>query len=73
MSLAKTGEIQNVCHPNAILTFKEFLLDYGDKEAKDLGEELIRKSLEDIPNEKIKKMTEEKLERIESGERDLRF
>ncbi|QBD87236.1 [FeFe] hydrogenase H-cluster radical SAM maturase HydG [Clostridium tetani] len=73
MSLAKTGEIQNVCHPNAILTFKEFLLDYGDKEAKDLGQELIRKSLEDIPNEKIKKMTEEKLERIESGERDLRF
>lgn len=73
MKLAKTGEIQNVCHPNALLTFKEFLLDYGDKEAKELGDKLIKSSLEDIPNEKVKKSAKEKLERIELGERDLRF
>lgn len=73
MRLAKTGNIQNVCHPNALLTFKEFILDYGDEEVKKIGDDLIKKSLEEIPNEKIKKSAKEKLAKVESGERDLRF
>lgn len=73
MRLAKSGQIQNVCEPNALMTFKEFLLDYGDEEARAMGEEVIRRSLESIPKEAAKKATVERLKRIEAGERDLRF
>ncbi len=73
MKLAKTGEIQNVCKPNALLTLKEYLLDYGDDEAKEIGNKLIEKELQSISNENIKKSAKEKLKQIESGVRDLRF
>lgn len=73
MRLAKTGEIQNVCQPNALLTLKEYLLDYGDEEAQKIGEELIERELKEIPKEGTRKAAEEKLKRIEQGERDLRF
>lgn len=73
MRLAKTGQIQNVCEPNALLTFKEFLMDYGDEEAKDMGEKLIESSLNGIPKEAAKRATLDRMKRIEAGERDLRF
>lgn len=73
MRLAKTGQIQNVCEPNALITFKEFLLDYGDDEAKAIGEELIRSSLEHIQKESARTAAIDRLRRIEGGERDLRF
>lgn len=73
MPLAKSGEIQNICQPNAILTFKEFLLDYASDETKILGEKTIQNHLNQIPNPKIKKEAEERLKRLENGERDLYF
>jgi 2-iminoacetate synthase len=73
MPLAKSGEIQNVCQPNAILTFKEFLLDYASEETKKVGEETIREHLGHIPSVTIRKKTEERLERLEKGKRDLYF
>lgn len=73
MTLAKTGQIQNVCQPNALLTFKEFLLDYADDELKELGQKVIEQGLRDIPKEAARRATIEKLKRIEAGERDLRF
>ncbi len=73
MRLAKSGQIQNVCQPNALLTLKEFVLDYGDENLKKVAEETIKKGLEDIPNEKAREAAKEKLDRIEKGERDLRF
>lgn len=73
MRLAKSGQIGNVCEPNALLTFKEFLDDYGDDEAKALGEEIIQNSLNSIPKEAAKKAAISRLERISAGERDLRF
>ncbi|MCX7966440.1 MAG: [FeFe] hydrogenase H-cluster radical SAM maturase HydG [Syntrophorhabdaceae bacterium] len=73
MSLAKTGEIQNICQPNAILTFKEFLLDYATDETKKVGEKTIEEHLKQIPNEKVRKETIERLKRLEKGERDLYF
>ncbi len=72
MSLAKTGEIQNVCHPNALLTFKEYLIDYADETTRRAGEALIRKSLADIPPQ-IRATTAERLKLIEEGQRDLYF
>jgi 2-iminoacetate synthase len=71
MPLAKSGEIQNICQPNAILTFKEFLLDYASDETKMLGEKTIQDHLHMIPNPKTQKETEDKLKRLENGERDL--
>jgi 2-iminoacetate synthase len=73
MKLAKSGQIHNVCQPNALLTLKEFVLDYGDDNITKIAEETIRKGLEEIPNEKAREATKEKLDRIEKGERDLRF
>jgi len=73
MALAKAGQIHNVCQPNALLTFREFLLDYADDETKELGQKVIEKGLLDIPKEAAREATREKLKRIESGERDLRF
>lgn len=73
MSLAKTGEIQNVCLPNALLTFKEYLLDYADDATKQAGDVLIRNSLADIPQENIRIATIERLKEIEAGQRDFYF
>jgi 2-iminoacetate synthase len=73
MPLAKSGEIQNVCQPNAILTFKEFLLDYASERTRALGDQTIREQLVSIPSDKIRKETEERLLRLEQGERDLYF
>lgn len=71
MQLAKTGNIQNVCQPNAIMTFQEYLLDYASEETKIAGEETIKKHLDQIKDEKIRKLTEERLEEIKKGKRDL--
>ena len=46
MALAKSGEIQNVCLPNAILTLKEYLIDYADEKTKAVGNALIAKEVE---------------------------
>lgn len=73
MRLAKSGQIHTICEPNAILTFKEYLLDYGDEEVNKIGEQVIKQSLEDIPKASTKLATKQKMKRIEAGERDLRF
>jgi 2-iminoacetate synthase len=73
MPLAKSGEIQNICQPNAMLTFKEFLLDYASEKTKKIGEEIIRKHLDEIPSIKTREKTIERLKQIEEGKRDLYF
>ncbi|MBF7082975.1 [FeFe] hydrogenase H-cluster radical SAM maturase HydG [Desulfallas sp. Bu1-1] len=73
MSLAKSGQIQNVCQPNAILTFKEFLEDYASPETREAGEKAIREHLNEIGNPGIRRLTEERLHLIEQGRRDLYF
>lgn len=73
MALAKTGEIQNICQPNAILTFKEFLVDYASGETKAVGEEVIQKHLKSVPNVRMREEIQNRLTRIEAGERDLYF
>lgn len=73
MELAKSGQIQNVCQPNALLTLEEYLLDHGDEETIRLGRELMEKELELIPDERIKEKTKERLEELRAGKRDLYF
>ncbi len=73
MSLCKSGQIQNCCHPNALMTLKEFLMDYASPETKKVGEELIQKEIANIGKEKVKEIVKERLIKIENGERDFRF
>ena len=73
MSLCKSGQIQNCCHPNALMTLKEYLMDYASEDTKKVGEELIRKELETIPSAKVKEVCSDHLEKIEEGIRDFRF
>lgn len=73
MSLCKTGQIQNCCHPNALLTLKEFLMDYASPETKAIGEKLIQAELANIPREKTREICQDHLEKIAAGIRDFRF
>ncbi|MHB9027348.1 MAG: [FeFe] hydrogenase H-cluster radical SAM maturase HydG, partial [Candidatus Latescibacterota bacterium] len=73
MDLAKPGLIKNFCLPNALLTLKEYLVDYADPETKSQGDELIAREIGNIPNRRTAAETEKRLERIVHGERDLYF
>ena len=73
MSLCKTGQILNCCHPNALMTLKEFLEDYASPATKEIGEKLIAEELEKIPNEKARRLAKEYIENIHLGKRDFRF
>lgn len=71
MQLAKSGNIQNVCTPNALMTLMEYMLDYGDADLMQIGEQLIGKELVKIEREDIRQLLSNNLERMKNGERDL--
>ena len=73
MSLVKSGQIANICQPNALMTLKEYLEDYASPETKAKGEAIIQKRLEMIPNEKVKEVVREHLNDIHEGRRDFRL
>ncbi len=73
MSLCKSGQIQNCCHPNALMTLKEFLMDYASADTREKGEALIEKELANIGSDKVREIVKERLVKIENGERDFRF
>ncbi len=73
MSLCKSGQIQNCCQPNALMTLKEYLQDYASEDTIKAGEKLINDELEHIPNEKVKQIVIDRLEKIQNGIRDFRF
>jgi 2-iminoacetate synthase len=73
MDLAKPGLIQKFCLPNAMLTFKEYLIDYASEATREAGLRAIQEQMPDIPTEKRRLETQERLRRIEQGERDLYF
>lgn len=73
MTLLKNRQILNCCHPNALMTLKEFLMDYASPATKRIGEELITRELDKIPNEKVRQTAAERLSLIGNGIRDFRF
>ena len=74
MEICKEKQIHNFCHPNALITLKEFLEDYASPKTKEIGEKLIAKELDEIESpEIVKEKTVEYLKKIEKGERDFRF
>ena len=73
MSLCKSGQIQNCCHPNALMTLKEYLIDYASPETRRIGEVLIEKEIDNIGKLELRPKVREELKKIESGTRDLYF
>lgn len=74
MSLCKSGQILNCCHPNALMTLCEYLEDYALPETKKKGYDMIEKELLKIPRDKVREITKEHIEDIKnSNRRDFRF
>lgn len=73
MSLLKSKQIVNCCHPNALMTLKEYLEDYASPETKEIGEKLIEKEFDTITNEKVREKAKDYIDNIHKGERDFRF
>ncbi|GHV27358.1 [FeFe] hydrogenase H-cluster radical SAM maturase HydG [Synergistales bacterium] len=71
MSLAKSGNIKNVCLPNALMTLCEYMMDYGDDDFRKQAGALIGKNIPKIANEKMRELTTENIKKIKQGERDL--
>ena len=73
MEICKSQQIHNFCHPNAILTLKEFLEDYASSNTKTVGEKLIAKEVDTLEDKKIKEIVEKDLAKIHNGERNFKF
>ena len=74
MALCKVGQIQNCCHPNALMTLQEYLSDYASPETRAVGEALIAKEIQNVPDEKRRQRAIEYLDSIKNGgQRDFRF
>ena len=73
MALCKNMQILNCCHPNALMTLKEYLEDYASEETRRIGMELIERELANIPNEKVRRIASEHIHDIAEGKRDFRF
>ncbi len=73
MALCKNMQIHNCCLPNALMTLKEYLMDYASPETRKIGEELIKKELNNIPMPKVHDICNDNLHKIEQGSRDFRF
>ena len=73
MQFAKTGQIHNFCHPNALMTLKEYLEDYASPETKAVGEKVIAEQLPYITDPTKHKLCEENQQKIAEGQRDFRF
>lgn len=73
MEIVKSGELYKICEANALITLKEFIDDYGTDRTREIGDKLIKKSIDEIDNESFRKSVEEKINKISKGTRDLRF
>ena len=73
MDLCKSKQILNFCHPNALMTLKEFLVDYASPETRKIGKELIKRELLKVPNEKVRDVCEQHIQEIDTGKRDFYF
>ncbi|HAT4215571.1 TPA: [FeFe] hydrogenase H-cluster radical SAM maturase HydG [Clostridium perfringens] len=73
MEIVKSGELYKICEANALITLKEFIDDYGTDRTREIGDKLIKKSIDEIDNESFRKSVKEKINKISKGTRDLRF
>ena len=67
MSLAKSGQIGNVCLPNALLTLCEYSMDYGDETFREKVNAIIDREIPGIADENIRRKTINCTGKIRSG------
>ena len=70
MDLAKPGDIKTHCHPNAVSTFQEYLVDYASPATQVAGEACIQRTLAGM-EPKLAAFTQGMVEKIKSGKRDV--
>ena len=73
MALVKAGQIGNCCSPNALMTLKEYLMDYASESTRCKGEKMIQEEMQKIPNPKVREIAIQHLKEMEEGQRDFRF
>lgn len=73
MNLVKSGQIANCCHPNALMTLKEYLEDYASDDTNKIGRALIADEVNNIPNKRVQTIANEYLTKLQNGKRDFRF
>ena len=73
MTLCKNKQIQNCCHPNALMTLREYLEDYASPETKEIGEKLIQSEIPNVPSDRVKEIVLKYLDEIQNGKRDFRL
>ena len=74
MSLCKSGQILNCCHPNALMTLTEYLVDYASDATKEVGFRMVEEELNRIPKEKVREIAKQNIADImNSNRRDFRF
>ena len=73
MPLVKAGEIKNCCLPNALITLKEYLVDYANDRVREKGEKMIQEQIPNIKSDKVREEVLVHLKDIENGQRDFRF
>ena len=73
MEICKNQQIHNFCHPNAIMTLKEYLMDYASAETQKVGDDLIAREIDKIESEDVRNKVRENLKKIEDGERNFKF
>lgn len=73
MEFAIPGFIEKFCTPNAMLTLKEYLLDYASKETNRAGDDLIKRELEKYKHQNKQALIEKLRETENNAERDLYF
>ncbi|MBR4960545.1 MAG: [Clostridia bacterium] len=74
MSLCKSGQILNCCHPNALMTLTEYLVDYASDATKEVGFRMVEEELNRIPKEKVRDIAKQNIKDImNSNRRDFRF
>ena len=74
MTLCKNGQILNCCHPNALMTLTEYLVDYASEKTRKIGFEMIERELQKIPGDKVRQIATDNIEKIKNSNfRDFRF
>lgn len=75
MELCKNEQIADFCHPNALMTLEEYLIDYASDDTRKKGEKLIAAELQkpEVAEAKTFATLTKNLEAIKQGSRDFRF
>ena len=71
MGMVKKHGIGNICHPNALVTLKEYAVDYASEKTAANADKLIKRELENIPNPEVREKTRENIKKVKEGSRDI--